>query len=279
MHGEQPDWVVLYGDTNSTAAGALTAAKLHFRTAHVEAGLRSFNRNMPEEVNRIVADHLSDLLFCPTAASMSNLQREGLGARALLCGDVMYDVLLASVGCAEKRSSSIAQHWEARSYALATVHRAENTDDPGRLKCLVGALERIAQEMCPVLLAAHPRTQKALEKSGIVVKHTTIIPPQPYLDMVLLEKRARMILTDSGGIQKEAYFLQVPCVTLREETEWTETLENSCNILAGASDPERIQAAARSTSSAGPWGSHFGRGDASRNIVTGLIDGGTANER
>jgi UDP-GlcNAc3NAcA epimerase len=270
LESEHPDWVLLYGDTNSTVAGALTAVKLHLRLAHVEAGLRSFNRNMPEEINRIVADHVSDLLFCPTTAGMENLRREGLDSRAILSGDVMYDALLANLGRAENRTDSIAYQWQPGGYALATIHRAENTDNPQRLRSLVEALERIAVEICPVILALHPRTQKALEANRLAVDRIIIIPPQPYFDMLLLEKRARMILTDSGGVQKEAYFAHVPCVTLRDETEWTETLENSCNVLAGSSDPERILAAARQTSSAGPWSSHYGCGDASRKIVEEL---------
>jgi UDP-GlcNAc3NAcA epimerase len=267
LESEHPDWVMLYGDTNSTVAGALTAAKLQLRLAHIEAGLRSFNRHMPEEINRIVADHLSDLLFCPTAAGMENLRREGLESRAILSGDIMYDALLANIGRAENRADSIAYQWQPGGYALATIHRAENTDNPGRLRSLIEALERIAVEICPVILALHPRTRKALEANRLAVDHINIIPPQPYFDMLLLEKRARMILTDSGGVQKEAYFVGVPCVTLRDETEWTETLENSCNVLAGSSDPARILSAARRASSAGPWGSHYGRGDASRVIL------------
>lgn len=270
LEREDADWVLLYGDTNSTLAGALTAAKLHQRMAHIEAGLRSFNRRMPEEINRVVADHVSDLLLSPTAAGMENLRREGLESRAVLCGDVMYDAVLANLGPAEQRTDSIAYQWEAGAYALATIHRAENTDDPDILSSLISALKRVAAEICPVLLAAHPRTRKALETNRLATSQITIIPPQPYLDMLVLEKRARMILTDSGGVQKEAYFMRVPCVTLREQTEWTETLENSCNILAGATDPNLIVEAARQSDSAGPWGTHYGQGDASQIIVSEL---------
>jgi UDP-GlcNAc3NAcA epimerase len=271
LESERPDWVLLYGDTNSTVAGALTAAKLQIRLAHIEAGLRSFNRSMPEEINRIVADHLSDLLFSPTQVGIENLRREGLESRAILTGDVMYDALLANLSHAEHRTDSIAYQWPAGGYALATIHRAENTDDLQKLQSLLKALELISVEICPVVLALHPRTRKVLETNGLTVEHINLIPPQPYLDLLLLEKRARMILTDSGGIQKEAYFAHVPCITLREETEWTETLENSCNVLAGSSDPERIVLAARQTGSAGPWGTHYGRGDASRIILEELI--------
>lgn len=266
-----PDWVLLYGDTNSTAAGALTAAKMHFKLAHIEAGLRSFNREMPEEINRIVADHVSDTLFCPTLAAMENLRCEGLAARAVLCGDVMYDAVLRNLREYESDSRSPAYDWQEHSYALATVHRAENTDNADRLRSILAALERIAFEICPVILAAHPRTRKALEMMHWTPRHISIVPPLPYADMLLCEKRARMILTDSGGVQKEAYFVRVPCVTLRDETEWIETLENSCNVLAGAGDSNRIVEAARQTGSAGPWGMHYGKGDAGQIISAELI--------
>lgn len=271
LEAERPDWVLLYGDTNSTMAGALVASKLKQRTAHIEAGLRSFNRSMPEEINRIVADHLSDLLFSPTQAGVDNLRREGLESRAVLSGDVMYDALLTNLCKAEQRTDSLAYQWPEGGYALATIHRAENTDDLTRLRALIAALGRVAAEICPVVLALHPRTRKILDANHVGIDHVEIIGPQPYFDLLLLEKRARMILTDSGGVQKEAYFARVPCVTLRDETEWIETLENSCNQLAGASDPERIVAAARGAQSAGPWGSHYGRGNAAGIIIEELI--------
>jgi UDP-GlcNAc3NAcA epimerase len=267
---ERPDWVLLYGDTNSTVAGALTAAKLHIRIAHIEAGLRSFNRAMPEEVNRIVTDHVSDALLCPTRASMENLRLEGLDGRAVLTGDIMYDAVLANITAAEQRNAGAA-HWPAGSYALATIHRAENTDNPARLRVLLAALEAIAAEVVPVVLALHPRTRKMIEDFNWRPDRVTVIPPAPYLDMLLLEKRARMILTDSGGVQKEAYFLRVPCLTLREETEWVETLENSCNVLVGASDPQRIRAAAHNIERAGPWSDHYGQGDAGFKIAAALM--------
>jgi UDP-GlcNAc3NAcA epimerase len=268
---EKPDWVLLYGDTNSTAAAALTAAKLHLRSAHIESGLRSFNRLIPEEVNRIVADHLSDLLFCPTAASMDNLRREGLGDRAMLTGDVTLDALLEHVGRAEAAPNPVTAAWHAGTYALATIHRAENTNDPNRLRAICAALETVAREICPVLLVLHPRTEKILTRIGSQPRNVTTIPAVSYLTMLLLEKRARMILTDSGGVQKEAYFLNVPCITLREQTEWIETLENSCNILVGSSDPERICAAARKALSAGPWTGVYGSGGAAALIARRLI--------
>lgn len=275
----QPHWVLLYGDTNSTAAGALTAAKMHFKLAHIEAGLRSFNRKMAEETNRILADHLSDVLFCPTQTSLQNLQREDLGSRAVLCGDVMYDAVLANLSKCEDRRNSPAYGWEERSYALATVHRAENTDDVSRLQAVLQALERIALEICPVVLSVHPRTRKALEKMQWTPQHVAVMPPLPYPDMLLFEKRARMILTDSGGVQKEAYFVRVPCVTLREETEWTETLENSCNILAGSSESDRIVEAAQQTGSAGPWGRHYGEGNAGEIIAAHIATDSVSHNR
>jgi UDP-GlcNAc3NAcA epimerase len=265
---ERPDWVLLYGDTNSTVAGALTAAKIGLPIAHIEAGLRSFNRAMPEEVNRIVADHLSDALLCPTETSMHNLRREGLAERAVLTGDIMYDAVLASLAANQQTNPG---RWAAGTYALATIHRAENTDNPARLRTLLTALERISSETVPVVLALHPRTRKLIQQFDWQPEHVTVIPPVPYIDMLVLEKHARMILTDSGGVQKEAYFLHVPCITLREETEWVETLDNGCNVLVGASDAERICAAARSAETAGPWADHYGQGDAGEKIAHALM--------
>ena len=268
---ESPDWVLLYGDTNSTVAGALTAAKLHIRSAHIEAGLRSFNRAMPEEVNRVVADHLSDLLLCPTAAAMENIEREGLGGRAVLTGDVMFDAVLANLETARTRNSSIAYQFGAGEYAFATIHRAENTDNSDRLHVLLTALEQVAADICPVVLAMHPRTQKVVAASGRKLEHIVTIPPVAYPDMLLFEKRAKMIFTDSGGVQKEAYFLHVPCITLREETEWVETLVNGCNVLAGSHDPDAIRKLAQRTSGIGPWGNHYGDGTAGVKIVEQLL--------
>jgi UDP-GlcNAc3NAcA epimerase len=217
---EKPDWVLLYGDTNSTLAGALAAAKLDLRMAHIESGLRSHRRAMPEEINRIVADRLSDVLFCPTPLAVDNLGKEGLGDRAVLTGDVMYDASLAFRQVAESRGGPLADAWKAGEFALATVHRAENTEDPERLGAVVAGLEKIARSICPVVWPMHPRTRKQLAALGLSTGSISVIPPVSYLDMLLLEGRARFILTDSGGVQKEAYFLKVPCITLRDETEW-----------------------------------------------------------
>jgi UDP-GlcNAc3NAcA epimerase len=266
---EKPDWVVLYGDTNSTTAGALVAAKLDQPLAHVEAGLRSYNRQLPEELNRIVADHLSDLLFCPTPLSVENLRKEGLGERALLTGDVMYDAALMFREVAESHGGPLADAWQPGKFALATVHRASNTDDPERLCSLLATLDEIAEEICPVVLPLHPRTHKILSGTRWKPKALCIIPPVSYLEMLLLEGRARFILTDSGGVQKEAYFVQAPCITLREETEWQETLENNCNVLTGG-DRERIKRAAAAASAAGPWTAAYGDGHAGAKILAAL---------
>jgi UDP-GlcNAc3NAcA epimerase len=265
---EKPDWVLLYGDTNSTMAGALVASKLHSPCAHVEAGLRSFNRRMPEELNRIVTDHLSDLLFCPTATAIENLAHEGLRDRAVLTGDVMYDAALEFRHRAEAGQAPVAAGWKPGEFALATVHRAENTDDPTRLRAILGALERISLEICPVVFPLHPRTAKAAP-AGWSPGRVHALPPLGYLDMLLLESRARFILTDSGGVQKEAYFMRTPCITLRDETEWVETLENRCNVLAGA-DEERILAAAWNAGGAGPWTNAYGDGRAGEHILRSL---------
>jgi len=269
---ERPDWVLLYGDTNSTLAGAVIGAKLALRVAHVEAGLRSFNRTMPEEINRVVADHLSDLLFCPTRTAVRNLEREGLGDRAILTGDVMYDAALQYRAAAEARVGQLARQWRPGEFALATVHRAENTDDPRRLAAIMTALEEIAARFCPVLLPLHPRTRKMMVSWGISAVAVTILEPVSYLDMLLLEGRARFVLTDSGGVQKEAYFARVPCITIRDETEWLETLENGCNVLAGA-DAQAIVGAAKAAPGAGPWTAAYGDGCSARTIVAALRRG------
>jgi UDP-GlcNAc3NAcA epimerase len=249
---EKPDWVLLYGDTNSTLAGALVAAKLGLRTAHIEAGLRSRRRAMPEEINRIAVDHVCDLLLCPTQLGMQNLRNEGLEDRAVFTGDVMYDACIDFREIAERRNSLLAETWRPGEFALATVHRAENTDDPERLRELLDALDRVAQTVCPVVWPVHPRTRNRLTAIGTSTQAVSMIEPVSYLDMLLLEGRSRVILTDSGGVQKEAYFLKVPCVTLRDETEWLETLENNCNVLTGCHAGKVLQAVERAND-AGPW--------------------------
>jgi UDP-GlcNAc3NAcA epimerase len=269
LASERPDWVLLYGDTNSTLAGALAASKLGLPTAHIESGLRSHRRSMPEEINRTVADHLSDLLFCPTALAMENLRKEGLAERAVLTGDVMYDACLAFRDIAEQSGGPLADRWAAGEFALATVHRAENTDDPARLREILDALDCIARSTCPVVWPVHPRTRKRLSDLGWLPGAITMIEPASYFEMLLLEGRARFILTDSGGVQKEAHFLKVPCVTLRDETEWVETLDNHCNVLAGC-DGEKILQAARGAAAAGPWAAIYGDGNAAAAILKAL---------
>jgi len=236
---QRPDWVLVYGDTNSTLAGSLAAAKLNYRVAHVEAGLRSFNRRMPEEINRIVTDHLSTLLFCPSQVAVENLAREGITSGVYLVGDVMADVLQRMRQKAIVQSEVLSQyHLKKGGYLLVTVHRAENTDGIRRLGAILSALS-LCEE--PVIFPVHPRTRSLIDQSGMNFAHTHIqmIDPVGYLDMVCLESSARIILTDSGGVQKEAYWLGVPCVTLRDETEWVETVDVGWNRLVGA-DPQRI---------------------------------------
>jgi UDP-GlcNAc3NAcA epimerase len=269
LAAEKPDWVLLYGDTNSTLAGAVVAAKLGLRIAHIEAGLRSYRRAMPEEINRVVADHLSDLLLCPTVAAIGNLRKEGLAERAILTGDVMYDASITYREVAERRGGPLSACWHPGEFALATVHRAENTDDAERLRGIAGALDRIARTMCPVVWPVHPRTRKRLSEIGCSTGAVTTIEPVSYLEMLLLEGRARLILTDSGGVQKEAYFFRVPCITLRDETEWVETLENGCNVLTGA-DEEQIVSAASKIERAGPWTAAYGDGNAGAAILKAL---------
>ena len=233
---ERPDFALVYGDTNSTLAGALAAAKLHLPVAHVEAGLRSFDRKMPEEVNRILTDHVSDILFTPTEAAVENLRREGLSERGIHhVGDVMYDAALLFGQKAEEQSSIVAElGLTPGNFILATVHRAENTDNHERLRAIFGALSTISEE-CSIVLPLHPRTRDALAKAGIEAAESrglTLIEPASYLDMVQLQRNARLIVTDSGGVQKEAFFHQVPCVTLRDTTEWVELVTMGWNRLA-----------------------------------------------
>jgi len=265
----RPDWVLLYGDTNSTLAGALSAAKLRFPIAHVEAGLRSFNRSMPEEINRIVADQLSDLLLCPTETALGHLRAEGIAERAVLTGDLMYDAALCYARKAEATNVLSRHQWATQPFALATIHRAENTDDPSRLEALMSGLDRIAAELIPVVLPLHPRTRKAMAAAGCQPSRIRLLEPVTYLEMLALEHRAHLILTDSGGVQKEAYFLKTPCITLRHETEWSETLANGCNFVVGT-DPGRMFEAAQRAPAAGPWTLHYGTGNAGSRILAAL---------
>lgn len=232
---EKPDWVLVYGDTNSTLAGALAAVKLHIPVAHVEAGLRSFNMRMPEEVNRILSDRVSSLLLCPTERAVQNLRDEGLTRAVHNIGDVMYDAALFHRDVA-LRSSRVLEQLDVQpgKYVLSTCHRAENTDDLDRLRGIVQALNQLSERM-PVVLPLHPRTRQIMQAAAIrPARGVKVCEPLPFLDMVRLEQSARIVLTDSGGVQKEAYFYGVPCVTMRDETEWVETVETGWNKLAGA---------------------------------------------
>ena len=237
LNEEKPDALLVFGDTNSTLAGALAASKMNIPVAHVEAGLRSFNRQMPEETNRIVTDRVSTWLYCPTEAAIANLRREGMAESAHLVGDVMFDAALHYANRAEQHSGIIERlSLTSGAYVLATCHRAESTDTKEALSAVVDALSQIARDHV-VIFPVHPRTTKALAAFGLVERLGAIrtINPVSFLDMVALERNARVILTDSGGVQKEAFFHGVPCVTMRDETEWVETVALGRNHLGGRS--------------------------------------------
>jgi UDP-GlcNAc3NAcA epimerase len=238
---EKPDYVLVYGDTNTTLAGALAAKKLYIRIAHIEAGLRSFNMKMPEEVNRIITDRLSDILFCPTDRAVENLKKEGFGHYPCILikvGDVMQDAALYYAEKAGRESTVISRLGiDEKPFALCTVHREENTIDRRRLAGIVEALNTLSREM-RIVFPLHPRTRKILKEQGIATTFP-LIEPVGYLDMIMLLKNCRIVLTDSGGLQKEAFFFRKPCVTLRDETEWVELTDGNYNVLAG-SQPQNI---------------------------------------
>lgn len=246
---EKPDAVLVYGDTHSTLVGALVASKMQIPVIHVEAGLRSFNRRMPEETNRLVTDHLSSLLLCPTPTAVNNLEQEGIFKGVHLVGDVMRDMFSRFLEIAKKKSQILESYnLTSSQYLLATIHRAENTDELNKLKNIVEAFSTIASSNTPIVWTIHPHTRRLIEDHHIELStYILLLPPVSYFDMLLLENSAKMILTDSGGVQKEAYWLSIPCVTLREETEWLEMLEEGSNRLTGTS-PERIIDAVRSLS-------------------------------
>lgn len=265
LREERPDCVIVRGDTNSTIAGALAASKLHLPLAHIEAGERSYDRRMPEEINRIVADSISDVFFCVSATAVVQLAAEGHTRHVHVVGDVMFDAVLHNIDLARKRSTILADlGLTPGGYALATVHRAATTDDPERLGGVVAAFNGAPE---PVIFPAHPRTRAALERMGVVfAAHVRVIDPVGYFDMVQLEAHARLIATDSGGVQREAYFLKRPCLTLRDETEWTETVTAGWNQLVGV-EPERILSAWRDFAPQGAQPPIFGDGRAAERIA------------
>lgn len=274
---EQPDYLLVYGDTNSTLAAALAASKLHLPIAHIESGLRSFNRKMPEEINRVITDHLSSLLFCPTTTAVENAKREGISEDKLfLVGDVMFDAALYYTKTSDEKNTILtALKIEKKSYLLVTIHRAENTDDPIKLKRLMRSFLTLAKKYT-LVLPLHPRTRGALEKQGLL--HTLppsflIIEPVGYLAMSQLEKNASLIITDSGGVQKEAYFYQVPCITVRDQTEWPELIHTKWNTLCASQDFDLLpDYVAKSIQKCGDESTLYGHGDAAAKIVKYLYN-------
>lgn len=279
----KPDAVIVYGDTNSTIAGALVAAKQHVPVAHIEAGLRSFNRFMPEEINRIATDHVSDVLYAPTRTAMQLLGKEGLAHRAVLTGDVGYDAVLFNRELATRKSGILRTLQVApRSYAVLTVHRSENTE-AGKLIELMSWLAHVADAGLKIIFPIHPRTARLLPRDPERFNQfpgVRLIKPVGFLDMLQLISNARMVLTDSGGVQKEAFFLNTPCITLREETEWTETVEAGANTLTGidgkrivsaAQEWQRRLAGAQSLPLNEDASAPFGKGDAATRIVADLV--------
>jgi UDP-GlcNAc3NAcA epimerase len=264
---QTPDWVLVYGDTNSTLAGALAAAKLRVPVAHVEAGLRSYNRCMPEEINRVVIDHVSDLLLCSTPTAVANLTAEGIRSNVHMVGDVMIDALAWMLTRTHVPGARARLGLAAGSYLLVTIHRAENTDDAERLRTILMELNDLNE---PVIFPVHPRTRKVLDDlAWLPAPHVQVIEPVGYRDMIELERDARMILTDSGGMQKEAYFLGVPCVILRDETEWVEIVEAGWAVVTGA-DGDRIRSAVRGFQPQSVRAPLHGDGDAARRCVVHL---------
>jgi UDP-GlcNAc3NAcA epimerase len=286
LEKEKPEITIVYGDTNSTLAGALAGAKLNIPVGHVEAGLRSYRRSMPEETNRLLTDHLSTLLFCPTAQAVRNLSKEGIqnGDKTVVenVGDVMYDSILYYSELAEKRSTILkdlnlltARTSRLANYYLATLHRAENTDHRKRLKSIFRALAEIAKD-CPVVLPLHPRTKKMMRVQRLIkeARGIHLIDPVSYFDMLKLEKNAKAILTDSGGVQKEAYWFRVPCITLRDETEWMETIRSGWNVLVGTESDRILKEAKTKKARTFPPSKTglFGDGKASEKIIQVLFD-------
>jgi UDP-GlcNAc3NAcA epimerase len=270
MQAQRPDWVLVYGDTNSTLAGAIAAVKLQIPVAHVEAGLRSFNRSMPEEHNRVLTDHCADLLFCPTQNAVDLLAKEGITQPVHLVGDTMFDAVLQFSQLAQQRSTILEQLQLARNhYYLATVHRPYNTDEPSNLTNILQAFAALDK---PVIFPVHPRTRQKIaaltaEHPNILGSNLRLIEPVGYLDMLTLLQHTALLLTDSGGMQKEAYFFARPCVTLRPETEWVETVEAGWNVLTGADKEQIIAAVQEHRWPQGQPAAVFGNGRASEQIA------------
>jgi len=266
---ENPDFVLVYGDTNSTLAGALAAVKLHIPVGHVEAGLRSFDKSMPEEVNRVLTDHCSTLLFAPTKTAVENLKKEGITDGVYITGDVMYDALLECVKLS--KSSKILEQLDLKpkNYLLATIHRPSNTDNPINLKNILEAFSEVKET---VVFPVHPRTEKFIREHGLdhrIKDNVILTKPLGYIEFICLEKNAKKILTDSGGVQKEAYWLKVPCITLRDITEWAETVKDGWNVLVGA-DKEKIVKMVNEFEPKGKQRNVFGDGKASERICETL---------
>jgi UDP-GlcNAc3NAcA epimerase len=274
---EKPDCLLVYGDTNSTLAGALAAVKLHIPVIHIEAGLRSFNRKMPEEINRILTDHCSELLFAPTETAVANLRGEGVAESSIFnMGDVMFDAALFYEKKAETLSDILSEIGVNRKgYILATVHRAENTDHPSKLQAIFEALNELAGEI-PVVLPLHPRTRQSLKNVKMLPKFKEslhLIKPVGYLDMVKLISNSSLVVTDSGGLQKEAFFFQIPCVTLRSETEWVELVELKWNVLIDPVDAKKIyQGILKSIGGSGKQSQPYGNGRAAEKIVNKMLE-------
>ncbi|GAA4347396.1 non-hydrolyzing UDP-N-acetylglucosamine 2-epimerase [Angustibacter luteus] len=265
---QRPDWVLVYGDTNSTLAATVAAVKLHQKVAHLEAGLRSFNRRMPEEHNRVLTDHAADLCLAPTEVAMGHLRDEGLAARSTMVGDVMTDVCLRVAQAVQDEPPTTAGVDPEQGYYLATIHRAENTDDPQRLHRVVESLAALDH---PVLLLAHPRLVATAERQGLPLAQGSVVvaEPQPYPELIRLALHSRGVVTDSGGLQKEAFLLRVPCTTLRTETEWTETVDLGWNVLDG--DLVDVAAAAARPEPPATDAAPYGDGHAAQRVAAVLL--------
>lgn len=266
----RPDWVLVYGDTNSTLAAAVAAVKMHIPVAHLEAGLRSFNRRMPEEHNRVLTDHAADLLLAPTEVAMAHLSHEGLGERSILVGDVMTDVLYLTRDAVASRSYPLPEGLEGGGYYVSTIHRPDNTDNPERLSAIVSQLSELDK---PALLVAHPRLNALAKRHGISLETGNLrtIPPLAYPQLVNAVQHSAGVVTDSGGLQKEAFLLRIPCTTVRPETEWVETVDLGWNVLV-SEDLSQIAAAATRTAPTPTDASPYGSGQAAEQVVSALLN-------